>query len=301
MQLTLEAVHDVTDKIRVFRFTGEDLPTWDAGAHVDFMLPAGTRSYSLIDWTGSPLAYEIAVKREDDGSGGSQAMHGLSVGNVVEAGPPKNDFPLSEGPALLIAGGIGITPLISMAARLQADGREYALHYAAQSPSEMAFRERLAAMCGQALVCHFDDEQQINLDSVITTGCQVYICGPKGMIDAAREIALAKGIPREHIHHELFTSGTMPGHDGSFEVVLHRIGESYMIPPDRSIIEVLEAAGHDLVYDCQRGDCGVCQVDVIAGTPDHRDVVLSKAEQDSGKVILTCVSRSLSPRLVLNL
>jgi len=285
---------------------GDDLPGFTAGAHLTFDCgEAGQRAYSLVSWEGrepSPAAYEIAVQREDDGTGGSKFMHALKVGDTIEATEPKNDFPLAPGKAVLIAGGIGITPMISMAASAKASGREYAFHYAARSADVMAFGDALAEAHGPALTRHYDDVAMMDLKGVIANGlgAHLHICGPKGMIEAAREMALSAGYTADHIHFELFNNDA-GGEETAFEVEIADTGDVYTVPPGKSIIDVLEEAGHDLVYDCLRGDCGICQTDVVAGEPDHRDVVLSDAEKADGKVMQICVGRAKSARLVLDI
>ncbi|MEL7527072.1 MAG: PDR/VanB family oxidoreductase [Pseudomonadota bacterium] len=310
MKLVLERVDRETDQISVFRFAaadGSDLPGYEPGAHVEFDVgPAGTRAYSLIDWPQGTGTFDVAVQREDEGQGGSKAMHGLSAGQVVTANGPKNDFPLSEKPgvSLLLAGGIGITPLISMATRLHAGGQAFELHYTARTASRMGFAESLKAAFGDAVKLYFDDADPIDLSALMrrqSAGTKVYICGPRGMIDAARSAASQAGIPDSAVHVELFSSPEPQGGDAAFEVEVHDTGQVVTVAPDQTIIEALEQAGLDVMYDCQRGDCGICQTDVISGEPDHRDVVLSDAEKASGKVMQICVSRAKSARLVLDL
>ena len=229
-------------------------------------------------------------------------MHGLKVGNQIEATEPKNDFPLANGKALLIAGGIGITPMISMATWAKSSSREYEFHYASRSADVMAFGLALADVHGDAFTRHYDDVAIMDLKAVIENGLgsHLHICGPKGMIEAAREMALNAGYNADHIHFELFNNGA-GGEETAFEVEVADTGDVYTVPPGKSIIDVLEEAGHDLVYDCLRGDCGICQTDVVSGEPDHRDVVLSDAEKADGNVMQICVGRAKSARLVLDI
>lgn len=309
-KLTLQQIEDATPAIRLFRFgtaNGSALPDYTPGAHLDFDLEAtGTRSYSLIDWPGDhdPATYGIAVQREDAGQGGSLAMHALEVGDQVTVTSPSNDFELIPGgsPVLLLAGGIGVTPLISMATALLAQDRKFAIHYAGRSEAVMGFTDRLRTHFANHLTLHFDDVSPLDLASLMADqpeDIQLYICGPKGMIDAARASAEAAGI--NNIHVELFSTPDIAGDETPFEVEIHHTGKVFTIPTGKTIIEVLEEAGVDLMYDCQRGDCGICQTDVIAGEPDHRDVVLTDAERKSGKIMQICVSRARSARLVLDL
>jgi len=291
---------------------GSALPPYTAGAHVKVTLPDGDeRHYSLIDFDGSaqaPMSYTLGVLLEVESKGGSRFMHGLEPGDTLKVSAPKNDFTLVESkePVLLIAGGIGVTPIVSMATTLKAAGRAYRMVYAARDAQAMAFAEALNARHGEALQLHLDDEAggPLDLQPLIEwaeKGTQIYVCGPRPMIEAAREIADAAGIPHDHIHFELFQSSTRGTDESAFEVEVASTGDVHVIPPGRTIIEVLEEAGMDLMYDCQRGDCGICQTDVLEGEPDHRDVVLTEDERASGKVMQICVSRAKSPRLKLDL
>jgi vanillate O-demethylase ferredoxin subunit len=233
-------------------------------------------------------------------------MHRLRVGDTVRAQPPKCDFALRDhaAPALLLAGGIGVTPLISMATALREADRPFRLVHAARSRGASGFATALSAAFGDVVALASDDEAPLDLDALMAglePGAQLYICGPRGMIEAARTAAAAAGVPGDRVHVELFTNDAAQGSDSAFEVEIASSGQVFTIPPGRTIIEVLEEAGVDLIHDCQRGDCGICQTDVISGTPDHRDVVLSEAERAAGNVMQICVSRARSPRLVLDL
>lgn len=315
-RLRIVARTPLTDRIAEFTLApaqGGTLPAWEPGAHLRVALDGGgDRAYSLVAFGTVPEAperYTIAVQREDEGSGGSRFMHGLGEGDAVEVTAPRCDFPVvADKPALLLAGGIGITPMISMAHALKAAGTPFSLHYAGRSQDVMAYREDLADSLGEALTLHFDDVAggPMDLDGLIA-GMQsdqhLYVCGPRPMIDAALAKADAAGIPRERVHVELFDNASAGASEGddAFEVELASSGEVFTIPPGKSIIEVLEEAGHDLIYDCQRGDCGICQTEVLEGVPDHRDVVLSEAERAEGKLMQICVSRAKTPRLKLDL
>jgi len=287
------------------------LPSYTAGAHIDIELGAaiGSRSYSLIDWSeppASPTTYTIAVQHEQNGAGGSQRMRSLTLNDTITASAPSNDFELadSSAPAVLIAGGIGVTPIISMVASLQASGHAFNFYYAGRSRSVMAYADKLEEMFGKYLVTYADDDNPLPLDKLfhsIDSATHIYICGPTGLLEAARSAAEKAGIAPRQIHIELFKTPDAKAKDAAFEVELSSSGEVHVIPAGKTIIEVLEAAGHDLLYDCQRGDCGICQTPVISGTPDHRDVVLSDEERASGGVMQICVSRASSDRLVLDL
>ena len=299
--------------------SGEVLPEYTAGAHIEFDLGStGKRAYSLIDWPlidpplpdhSQPLRSElfvVAVQMEPEGDGGSRAMHALGVGQSIKATPPKNDYELRSGeePVLLLAGGIGITPLISMATALHEQGRAFQLHYSARSASRMAFADDLLESFSDSVSLYKDDTNPLDLEKLMRSQAPdtaVYLCGPRGMIDAARTAAIEAGLAEESIYIELFSSAEIQDGDIAFVVELNSTGQVIQVGADQTIIEALEAAGVDVMYDCQRGDCGICQCDVISGTPDHRDVVLSDAERASGKVMQICVSRAMSERLVLDI
>ncbi|MCC0072656.1 MAG: oxidoreductase [Rhodobacter sp.] len=316
LTLTVIAVRQAAERVREIVLAAADggvLPAFAAGAHIAVSLPgrAETREYSLIDFDGpkaAPRAYCLGVLLDPESRGGSRYMHDLATGDTVLASAPRNDFALHEGPepALLIAGGIGVTPLITMAGHLKSAGRPYALLYAGRTDRAMAFADRLADTHGPALRLHHDDQAggPLDLHAALTDagpGTHLYVCGPRPMIEAAREIAAAAGLPHARVHFELFEAAAPQAGDQPFEVELASTGQIFTIPPGRSIIAVLEEAGVDLMYDCQRGDCGICQTAVLEGVPDHRDVVLTDAERAAGKLMHICVSRAKSPRLKLDL
>lgn len=317
LRLKVVASEAVTAQIRTLTLQAEGggaLPSYEAGAHIRIQLPDGDdRPYSLVNAdpspgaTENPKTYRLGVRLEEESQGGSRYMHGLREGDVVSATGPKNDFRLAEGdaPVLLLAGGIGVTPIISMAAELKSKNRPFAFHYTGRSRPLMAFVDEIAAVCGDALTSYCDDEPDncIELKALLGAAVhdsQIYVCGPRGMIEAAREIAHDAGFPKDHVHFELFDKPEKSGADQSFEVEINS-GQVFTIPPDKSIIEVLEAEGVDLMYDCQRGDCGICQTAVLEGIPDHRDVILTDDERAANDVMQICVSRAKSARLKLDL
>lgn len=313
VKLQLVSARMLTGSVRelVFAATGgAALSDYTPGAHVKFQLSMGERCYSLIDFEPrAPDAgqYRFAALLEAAGTGGSQHMHGLKPGDAVEVVGPVNDFPLErDKPALLIAGGIGVTPIISMATALQAAGTAFRFHYACRTQQAMGYRAELQAAFGDQLKLHFDDQPDTALDLTALLQSSgpdehIYVCGPKGMIEAVKRAAEAAGIAEKRVHFELFTAAAAQAGDSAFEVEVQSTGEVFVVPAGKTIIEVLEEGGVDLVYDCQRGDCGICQTDVVAGVPDHRDVVLSDTEKAEGKVMQICVSRAKSARLVLDL
>ncbi|PCH71638.1 MAG: oxidoreductase [Rhodobacteraceae bacterium] len=307
-------ISDLTERIKQFRLAakpGISLPNFAPGSHIRVAMPDGDhRCYSLIDLpseNGTPDGYRIAVQVEPDGQGGSKYMHGLAIGDSLGISPPKNDFPLDDtAPAILIAGGIGVTPMISMATRLLARGQEFEFHYAGRSAGVMAYIDTLRAAFGARLALHFDDDPDtaLNLAQIvqgIPDQHHLYFCGPPGMLEATKFIASAAGLSSDRIHFEVFATPKAQEGDQPFEVELSSTGQVFTIPPGKTIVEVLDEAGIDIMFDCQRGDCGICQTDVISGTPDHRDVILSDDERASGEVMQICVSRAKSPRLVLDI
>lgn len=298
---------------------GAALPPFSPGAHLQVSIPGlgDPRCYSLVSFSTDqadferPALYRLGVRLEERSKGGSAHMHALKAGDRLRATGPKNDFPLhppeeGEGPVVLIAGGIGITPIASMAAALKRSGRPFVLHYSGRSRDQLAFIDELTELAEQALIVHADDEADTRLDlgaalEALDTRQHLYTCGPKGMIDAVIEGARTRGWPPERIHFELFTTAATASGDRSFELELRQSGKVLTVPPDRTILDVLEAEGLDPLFDCKRGECGVCQAVVLEGEPDHRDYYLSDAEKAEGKLIQICISRSKSPRLVLDL
>jgi vanillate O-demethylase ferredoxin subunit len=300
--------------IKLARPHGEPLPSWEAGAHIKVRLPDGNeRSYSLINTsldpaaTTRPHAYRLGVRLEQPSQGGSQFMHTLKVGDILSVSAPRNNFPLepSSKPVVLLAGGIGVTPVLSMAAALSAGERPYRFIYAGRSRDQLAFLGECEALCSEHLTIHSDDARGIfdvkGLMASLTADEPLYLCGPKPMIDTAIQSAKDLGWAEGRLRFEIFATAVPVAGDQSFEVVLKNSGKTFRIAPDKTILGVLIEAGLDPLHDCQRGDCGICQVGVIEGTPDHRDYILTDAEKSAGKVMQICVSRSKSPRLVLDL
>jgi vanillate O-demethylase ferredoxin subunit len=315
--LTVADIHAETALIRAIKLArphGEPLPSWEAGAHVKVRLPdGGERSYSLINTsldpaaTTRPHAYRLGVRLEQPSQGGSQFMHALKVGDVLSVSAPRNNFPLepTSKPVVLLAGGIGVTPVLSMAATLAASQRPYRFIYAGRSRDQLAFLGESEALNRDRLTIHTDDVAGIfdvrGLMASLTNDEPLYLCGPKPMIDTAIKSAKELGWPDGRLRFEIFATVTPIEGDQPFEVVLNNSGKTFQIPSDKTILAVLLEAGEDPLHDCQRGDCGICQVSVIEGTPDHRDYILSDAEKAAGKVMQICISRSKTPRLVLDL
>jgi len=323
LTLRVAKARQLNPLIRQFRLRAVDdsaLPGYTAGAHlrVRVPLPDGTedwRHYSLIDLstgadpTDAPHEYVIAVRREDDGRGGSRYMHErVQEGDLLAIEAPKNEFPLRShgGCAVLVAGGIGITPLLSMAAQRLREKAGVRMHYAGRSRELMAFLPQLQDLLGDALSVHADAEAGGPLDiDALLDRCgaedQLYVCGPKLMLDTVLARTQARGWTHDRVHFELFTTPVAEAGDHEIEVLLAQSGRTVRVPPAMTILDCLIEQGCDPMFDCKRGECGVCSTPVIEGDIDHRDYFLSQDEKASGKVMQICISRARGKRLVLDI
>ncbi len=313
LELVVQATEDLTPRIRrllLAHADGAPLPAYEAGAHLELHVPAQGaraalhRAYSLVR-AQADKAYESAVQLEPEGSGGSRWVHSLAVGDRVSAGLPRNDFPLAQdaGSSLLLAAGIGVTPILCMALALQARGAAFEMHFAARAPEMAAYLDEIRALGGQCWFDGGDPAKGLPLAATIGAASKerhLYVCGPAGFIQAVRDTARAQGWSEDHIHFELFSGALAESGDQAFSVELRTSGVTLQVPPGRTVLEVMEEAGLDPMFDCRRGDCGVCTVQVLEGTPDHRDICLSDRERASGS-FCTCVSRAQSASLVLDL
>jgi ferredoxin-NADP reductase len=293
---------------------GQPLPPAAPGAHIDVHLAKQlSRSYSIVGQAGNGARYEIAVAKDAASRGGSRHVHEkLQVGDEIDIGAPRNLFPLHEDAAatVLIAGGIGITPLWSMAQRLDQLGRRWVLHYAARSRRHAAYLADIEALAARSphgrLHLHFDDEQggacfdMAGAVAAAPADAHLYCCGPQPMLAAYEQAAAAR--PAERVHLERF--GAAPGADGdgdSFDVTLSRSGLQFNVPAGQSILDVLLENGMDPSYGCMQGSCGLCETRVLDGTPDHRDNLLSADAKAGNACMLICCSRSKTPSLTLDL
>jgi tetrachlorobenzoquinone reductase len=300
-----------SDEVKQFELRsldGAPLPDFTAGAYVDLHLSNGlVRSYSLTNAQSERHRYVIGVGRDRNSRGGSRYMHdSVKAGDIIQISPPRNNFPLREdSPAsVLIAGGIGITPIIGMLRRLEDLGKPWTLHYGARSRRVAGFLDLLAAH-ERSVHFTFEDETGggfIDMDRIVGSahaGTDFYCCGPTGML-AAFETATA-GIPTERVHVEYFSPRELPSVSGGFIVELAKSGRSMAVPAGLTILAALEAAGIAVQNSCRQGVCGTCETRVISGVPDHRDSILSDDERALGKTMMICCSGSKSPRLVLDL
>lgn len=302
---------EVAEGVAAFELESIDrqLPTFQAGAHIDVHLPNGlVRQYSLTNGPGELSSYRIGVKLEPESRGGSSVLHNsVREGDVLAISEPRNNFPLRRDGerTVLVAGGIGITPLLAMAQALHHNDLNYELHYFAQSAAHLAFGEVLAPL-GSAITSHLGLDPEgtaAELDLVLAAPAptdHLYVCGPGPMLDAARRIALTAGWAEESVHFEYFKNTTEIDDSSVFEISLARSALTLEVAGGETILEVLRANGVSVESSCEQGACGTCLVAVIEGEPEHQDVYLTSAERKRGDQMLVCVSRSLSERLVLD-
>jgi ferredoxin-NADP reductase len=288
--------------------SGADLPAWEPGAHVDLRLPGGlTRQYSLCGDPAERAVWRIAVLREPDGRGGSARVHAdLHEGSEVDVRGPRNHFELVVSPRyVFVAGGIGITPLLPMLTAAERSGADWELHYGGRSRRSMAFLEALEEATGNRVTLHPQDEVGlIDLDRILGAPREdtlVYCCGPEPLLSAVERHCAAW--PAGALHLERFAPKDLdePVLTGAFEVELAQSGLTLTVPPERSILEVVEDAGVGVLSSCQEGTCGTCETAVLEGTVDHRDSLLTPDEQAADDTMFICVSRAACPRLVLDL
>jgi len=312
MQVRVKRISYEAESINSYELVnpaGDELPPFTAGAHIDLHLANGMiRSYSLVNHQSERHRYVIAVNNDAAGRGGSKHVHEtLRAGQVIEISRPRNNFALHEdaGHSVLIAGGIGITPMLSMIRRLEALGRSWELYYATRTRVAAAFLDELNALRPSYLHLTFDQEPQakmIDLAAIVKAArpeAHLYCCGPVSMLEAFE--AATADRPAGQIHVEYFKAKEKPAADGGFEVRLARSKQTIAVQPGQTILDALLAAGINANYACSEGVCGTCETRVIEGTPDHRDLFLSREEQQANKSIMICCSGSKSSTLVLDI
>ncbi len=289
---------------------GQALPLFEAGAHIDLHLPNGlVRSYSLVNAPSERHRFVIAVQREPQGRGGSSWMHMIPrVGDVVKISDPKNDLRLAEHArqSVFIAGGIGITPFMSMARRLNALGRPWKLHYAVRSPRQAAFvgdLQELTTERSSVEFC-FSSERTRRLDiarivAEAPSHAHLYCCGPSKMIEDF--LAACANRPASMVHLERFAAAAEAATAGGFEVLLHRSGRRIVVPPGKTILDALLDNAVTVQYSCSSGVCGSCRTAVLEGEPDHRDDYLTAEEKRANQSVMICCSGSRNATLVLDL
>lgn len=288
---------------------GRPLPAWTAGSHVDLISGAYRRKYSLAGRPELREQYEVVIQREAEGRGGSRHFcDTLQVGDTLSLSGPRNLFRLDESARhqVLIAAGIGITPILAMADRLQQLGQDYTLHYAGRSRRHMALLDRAQQDHGSRLLLYVRDEgRRMDLPTMlagVSADTRVYACGPQRLIDQLEQLAESwpEGVLRfEHFSAE--AAALDPSREHGFEAVLRDSGLSVPVRADQTLLQALQAAGVDVPCDCNEGLCGTCEVSIVEGEVDHRDKVLSKSERQANTRMMACCSRARGQKVVLAL
>jgi ferredoxin-NADP reductase len=306
--LRVVAEADGVISLELARGDGTKLPPWQPGAHIDVLLPSGkTRQYSLCGDPEKLETYRIAVLREAQGRGGSVELHEMAgAGAALIIRPPRNRFPLIDATRyLFIAGGIGVTPLLPMAAVAERRTRPWTFIYGGRSRATMAFINELSARGGGSLrIVPQDEAGHPAIDALLREldpAAAIYACGPSGML-AAVETSARGHCLLDRLHVERFAAPihTDAPADRPFDVILQRSGRRLHVPAGRTLASVLQQARADVSFSCEEGYCGTCETTVIAGTPEHRDSYLSAEEKARNDRMMVCVGRSLSATLIID-
>ncbi|MBS1692825.1 MAG: oxidoreductase [Actinobacteria bacterium] len=297
--------------VRSFRFEHPDggaLEPWEPGAHLEFTLPSGlVRHYSLCGDPEDRTGYTVAVLEQPDGRGGSREFHKVVVGAEVAARGPRNHFPLGDAEAyLFIAGGIGITPILPMIRAVAKSGKDFRVVYGGRTRASMAFADEVSGFGDAACLVPEDVAGRIDIAGEVAgrpEGTQVYCCGPEPLLSAVRAVC---GAERRvgAVHFERFGGAgeaRMPVAGGVFEVELARTGVTVSVDPGSTILDKVLEAVADHPWACREGFCGSCETAVLSGEPEHADEVLSEAERQANNVMMICVGRSRSRKLVLDI
>lgn len=316
--LIIAGITKQTDDIKSFILKAHDdsdLPVFEAGAHVNVAveLPDGTkstRSYSIANNQLERRHYELGILRQGE-SGGSHHIHQyFKPGMEVEISQPVNNFRLAQGADLehvLIAGGIGVTPMLSMARTLNAQGQRFEFHYFGRSAENLAFRDAVAQLPHSQVREYVgaDKEQVATFLQSITQkpapNRHLYVCGPLGMIQAVLDVAQASGWPSENVHYEQFSAGVLGLDNRAFKVELALSGKTLEVRADQTLLDALLEANVEAYFDCRSGICGSCLIPVSSGEVDHRDTFLSDAEKQENSLICSCVSRARNASLILDI
>lgn len=305
-----DIVHETPSIISIYLSMPDGTPIghYTPGAHIDVEGPTAiTRQYSLCGRPDGDDAYVVAVKREPDSRGGSAALHELKVGDTLKISESRNLITIATEAEhhVLIAAGIGITPMLSIARYLDVRDGSFELHYFASSEEQAAFLPVLMEKCPEKLHAHMGvtrDEQNKIIEDMARSaepGSHVYVCGPQGFMEKVVALCSSRFRPEE-IHLENFHAAELGDDVENTPFVVELDGESYDVPADRSIVDVLNENGAEIDTSCREGICGTCIMEVLEGIPEHRDNVLTAAEKEANETIATCISRARSPKIVLD-
>ena len=296
-----EHPHDVS-RYELVSADSKDLPAFDPGAHIDLFTGDGLRrSYSLVGDPAVRDRYVLGIRREQPSRGGSDwLLDHLAVGDGLKASLPSNNFPLDKTASrhTLIAGGIGVTPVMAMGHQLRREGADYHLHFCALDESRAPLLDEVRSIFSDKLTLHFDNGNPadgIDLDRLLGTpapGEHVYVCGPAGLVASVRE--KTSHWPDGMVHWESFTPepDKQNQENASFEVVLSRRNMRFPVAPDQTILEAVREAGVEIESSCEDGLCGCCRTRLLGGVPEHRDLVLTDAERESSEEVMICISRA---------
>lgn len=316
IEVIIERVVNATGDIVVLelvRNDGQALPMWKPGAHIDVVLPSGKiRQYSLCGDPADSRLYRIGVLREPSGRGGSDEVHQIArAGQSIGVRGPRNHFELVDAERyLFVAGGIGVTPILTMIGQAEREGKPWRLVYGGRSRTTMAFLDEIAERTGGEVVLMPQDEVGLpDIDSLferLEPGTAVYGCGPGGMLKALEDAA-ARNRRENALHIERFAAdedapkGAGEAGDTAFEVELRQSGKVLHVAADQRLGQVLQDNDVPVPFSCEEGYCGSCETRVLEGTPDHRDTILNEEERAAGNIMMVCCGRSRTPRLVLDL
>lgn len=313
LKLRLERKTRLAENVVSLEFAAADdtpLPQWEPGAHVELHLPSGLRrQYSLCGDPAARHTYTVGVLREETGRGGSVEVHDrLEVGEEIDSSTPRNHFSLGEAPDyVLLAGGIGITPIKAMLEELDRRGASWRLVYGGRSRRSMAFADELAASHpGRVRLLPEDEEGRPDLERLVgslSPETHLYCCGPAPMLTAVTE-ACAEAGADDRLRLERFTAAEDTpdtSEDSAFEVELRASGVTLTVAPDRSILDTVRTVRPDVDFSCGEGYCGTCETRVLDGQPEHRGTLMPPEEHDEEGTMLICMGRSQSAKLVLEL
>jgi ferredoxin-NADP reductase/predicted pyridoxine 5'-phosphate oxidase superfamily flavin-nucleotide-binding protein len=314
LSLVISGIRQLTPRVRAYEFRethGKDLPAIEAGSHLQIPVSLKNgktvlRHYSICSNPKRRDIYEIAVLKDENGQGGSMAIHDtLQLGMQLNCRPAENHFPLHKDarPAVLFSGGIGITPIKAMAQALKCRGNNFSLHYTGRSFQEMAFRDRLVREFPQQIFLYEGQKQRLNVKQVMQSAEKdsvFYVCGPASLIDAVIEAGEQLSIETNRINYERFTA-SIADDAHSFSVQLAKSAKKIKVEKDISLLDALLDDGIEHPYSCRTGDCKTCVVKILEGEVEHHDNCLTEAEKTEQNLMCPCVSRAKSSNLILDI